>query len=72
MNLTLQQTEKLLKGSHQKFQLFAFSMMLTLLRKRYAENPSQPTVEGCTADINEFIGKYHAIMAADLAVIQNL
>ena len=72
MNVTLQQTEKLLKGIHQKFNLFAFSMLLTHLKELYAKDPSQPTLESCTAEINKFLDKYKTVMVADLPVIQGL
>jgi hypothetical protein len=72
MKITLQQTEKLLKGSHQKFNLFAFSMMLTHLKELYAKNPSQPTLENCNAEMNKFLDKYETIMVADLTVIGKL
>ena len=71
MKVTSQQTEKLLNGI-QKFQLFAFSMMLTHLKELYLNDPSQPMLEKCTAEINAFLGKYHTIMAADYAVIEQL
>jgi hypothetical protein len=72
MNLTLQQTEKLLKDTQQKFALFAFSMMLTHLKETYAKNPSQSTLEDCNAEINKFLDKYKTIMVTDLAVIEKL
>ena len=71
MNVTYQQTEKLLQGV-QKFKLYAFSMMLTHLKELYSRNPSQPTLESCTADINAFLKKYHTIMADDFALIEKL
>ena len=71
MNVTFQQTEKLLQGV-QKFKLYAFSMLLTHLRALYSNDPSQPTLESCTADINAFLGKYHTIMAEDYAMIEIL
>jgi hypothetical protein len=72
MNLTLQQTEKLLKDTQQKFNLFAFSMMLTHLKERYAKNPSQPVLENSHAEINKFLDKYKTVMPADLAAIEKL
>ncbi len=72
MNVTLQQTEKLLKGI-QKFNLWAFSMLVTHLKELYTKNPSQPTLENCTSEINKFLDKYKAIMvASDLAAIEGL
>jgi hypothetical protein len=72
MKITLQQTEKLLKDTHQKFALFAFSMMLTHLKELYAKNPSQPTLENCHVEIIKFLDKYGPIMVADLTVIGKL
>ena len=71
MKVTLQQTEKLLKGV-QKFKLFPFSMMLTHLKELYGKDPSQKTVETCTTEINAFLVKYHTIMAEDYAIIESL
>jgi len=72
MKLTLQQTEKLLKDTQQKFALFAFSMMLTHLKEIYAKDTSQSMLENCNAEINKFLDKYGPIMVADLAVIEKL
>ena len=71
MKVTIQQTEKLLKGD-QKFEQFAFAMMLTRLRERYAKDSSQVTVESCAEEINAFLGKNQAIMAADYAIIESI
>jgi hypothetical protein len=72
MNITHQQAEKLLKGLHQKFNLFAFSMLLTHLKELYAKDPSQPTLESCTDEINKFLDKYKTVMVADFSVIEKL
>ena len=71
MTVTFQQAEKLLQGV-QKFKLYAFSMMLTHLKELYSKDPSQPTLESCTADINAFLKKYNTIMAEDFAIIEKL
>ncbi|MCL2066950.1 MAG: hypothetical protein FWG99_05755 [Treponema sp.] len=71
MKVTLEQTEKLLKGD-QKFEQFAFSMLLTFLRERYAKDPSQVTVESSAGEINAFLGKNQAVMAEDYAIIESL
>ena len=71
MTITSQQTEKLLKGI-QKFQLFAFSMILTHLKEQYANDSSQSTLDKCTTEINAFLDKYKTIMAADFAIIEKL
>ena len=71
MNVTIQQVEKLLKGD-QKFEQFAFSMLLTQLRDRYAKNSSPGTVESSVEEINAFLSKNQAIMAEDYAIIEKI
>ena len=71
MTVTIEQTEKLLKGS-QKFKIFPFSMMLTHLKETYANDSSQPVLERCTEDINAFLVKYHSIMTEDYAIIEKI
>ena len=69
--LTQQQTEKLLKGSLPISQL-SFSMLVTLLKKRYIKDPSQTTLRDCTNELNKFISKCESIIRADLANIATL
>jgi hypothetical protein len=69
--ITSQQTEKLLKGDLSISQL-SFSMMVTMLKGRYARSPSQATLQSCTDDINKFLAKYESILGADLATITKL
>ena len=71
MKATIQQTEKLLKGD-QKFEQFAFAMLITHLRERYANDSSQATIENSAGEINAFLAKNQAIMAADYAIIESL
>jgi hypothetical protein len=71
MKVTLQQAEKLLKGD-QKFEQFAFAMLLTHLRELYAKDSSQGTLESCTGEINAFLGKNQAIMAEDYSIIESI
>ena len=71
MKVTIQQTEKLLKGV-QKFEQLAFSMLLTHLKERYAKDSSQAVLESCAEEINAFLGKSQAVMAEDYAIIQSL
>jgi hypothetical protein len=71
MKVTFQQTEKLLKGD-QKFEQFAFAMLLTHLRERYAKDSSQATVESSVEEINAFLSKNSAIMAEDYAIIKSM
>jgi len=71
MKLTFQQAEKLLKGN-QKFEHFAFAMLMTRLRERYAKNTAPVTVESSVEEINAFLSKYEAVMADDCAIIKNI
>jgi hypothetical protein len=71
MKATIQQTEKLLTGE-QNFEQFAFSMLLTHLKERYAKDSSEATVKSCAEEINAFLSKNQAIMAEDYAIIQSL
>jgi len=71
MQITSQQTEKLLKGK-QAFSQFGFSMMVTRMRTLYEKTPSQSTVTSCVAEINTFLTKFERIMADDFAKIQSL
>jgi len=71
MKVTFQQVEKLLKGD-QKFEQFAFAMLLTRMRERYAKNSSPATVESSVEEINAFLSKNQAIMAGDYAIMKNM
>jgi hypothetical protein len=71
MNVTIEQTEKLLKGN-QSFTQFGFSMLLTRLKALYGSDPSQDTLQSCMSEINMFLGKYAAIMSSDFATINNM
>ena len=68
MKLTVQQTEKLLK-SNQSFSQLGLSMMITRLRKRYVNEPSQAVLKKSTDEINAYLGKFSMIMEADYKVI---
>ena len=71
MEITIQQTEKLLKGT-QPFSELGFSLMLTRLRTQYAKNPSQPLLQSCMGEINAFLKKFSAIMNTDYAIITKM
>lgn len=71
MNVTLQQTEKLLK-SNQPFTQLGFSMMLTRLKSVYARDPSQTVLQNCFNEINTFLNKYQSVMTNDYTVISKL
>ena len=71
MKVTLQQTEKLLKGN-QSFSQLGFSMMLTRLKTAYKSDPSQSVVQKSMNEINMFLGKFTLIMADDYAIIAKM
>ena len=71
MKISLQQTEKLLKGN-QSFSQLGFSMLITRLKTAYAKTPSPDTVKDSMAQINAFLEKFQSIMANDYAAITKL
>jgi len=71
MNITPQQAEQLLKGEL-PLSLMSFSMLVTMLKKRYANNPSPAVLQNCADEINAFLAKYEAIAGADCANIAKL
>ena len=71
MNVTVQQMEKLLQGQY-TFKMWAFSMLLTQLKNKYAIEPTQTNLENCTNELNSFLSKYRAILAQDFAAIQRI
>ena len=71
MNVTIKQMEKLLQGQH-IFKQWAFSMLVTQLKNKYAVEPTQTILESCTNEMNSFLRKYQAILGHDFAVIQTI
>ena len=71
MTITLEQARKLLT-SDLSFTQLGFSMMLTRLKALYAKDSSQSTLQNCTSEINEFLGKFKVIMSVDYAAISKL
>ena len=69
MQVTQEQTKKLLEGN-QNFTQLGFSMMLTRLKKLYAGDPSK--LQSCTTEINAFLSKFKVIMGDDYATISKL
>ncbi len=69
MKINSTQTMKLLTGN-QTFSQLGFSMMLTRLKTQYANDPAK--LDGYTNEINAFLSKFSAIMAADYAIIAKL
>ena len=71
MKLTIEQTEKILK-SNQPFKQFAFAMMITRLRGKYAKDSSKESVKSCMDEINSFIDKFSSIISDDYKIAQNI
>ena len=71
MQITKQQTEILLKGDY-KFTLLSFAMLVTRLKKRYANDPSATVVQDSTNELNAFFDKWSNIVVTDYGIIQNL
>ena len=64
MNITVHEVEKLLKGN-QTFSQLGFSMLLEQMKIVYAKDPSSVNLQKCANEINAFLTKFSAIMAAD-------
>jgi hypothetical protein len=71
MEVTPEQTAKILTGGH-KFSQLAFSMMVTRLISEYKSDSSAATLQHCANEINVFIRKFERIMAADISLINQL
>ena len=70
MSVTLEQTEKLLKGNY-SFSQLGFSMMIMRMKTQYAKNPLPSTLQACTDEINAFLHKFAALMDNDYSIISN-
>ena len=71
MQLTSEQTEKLLCGNY-SFSQLGFSMMVTRLKTVYAKDPSQAALQKSTGEINLFLDKFKSAMVNDFATIAEL
>ncbi|MCL2381124.1 MAG: hypothetical protein FWC64_05960 [Treponema sp.] len=71
MNVTIHQMEKMLRGQY-VFKQFAFSMLMTRLKRDYADTPTRVNLERCVHETNTFLNKYRIIMHADFAMIKTL
>jgi len=71
MIVTLQQTEKLLKGNY-RFSQLGFSMLITRLKGLYAANPTQAALQSSMDEINVFLGKFKGVMQADCATLAQI
>ena len=71
MQVTAQQTERLLKGDH-SFSQLGFSMLLTRLKSSYADDPSENSLDIAMSEINTFLDKFKGIMKKDCEIISSL
>ena len=71
MNITLYETDKLLR-SDQSYAQLGFSMLLARLKIQYAQDDSQQNLKKCADEINAFFSKFVKIMATDLDSIVKL
>jgi len=69
--ITVQQTEKLLKGSFH-FEYLSFSMMLMRLKMLYAGDSSSASLQRCAQEIDSFIEKFKPNMSADILTLQSI
>jgi len=71
MNVTIQQTEKLLRENH-KFTQLGLSMMITRLKSLWAKDQSQEVLQKSMNEINTFLDKFKSGMASDFEIISKL
>ena len=71
MNVTAEQTQRILTGNH-KFSQLGLSMMITRLKSIYAKDSSQEVLQKCADEINVFLRKYSSILATDSMIISKL
>ncbi|MDR0497493.1 MAG: hypothetical protein LBH42_07760 [Treponema sp.] len=72
MNITLQQTERLLLEGNQTFKSLGFSMLLTNLKTFHKMMPLRYTLEDCNTEINAFLEKFKAVLTEDYETIAQL
>ena len=71
MNLSPEQTKKILLGNY-KFSQLGFSMFITRLRNLYYNDSSSASLQNCTSELNSFLKKYHTTMGTDYTRISSL
>jgi len=69
--VTLEQTEKLLKGSY-RFTQLGFSMLITRLKGLYAIHPNQSFLHTSMDEINIFLLKFKSVMTDDLETLKEI
>jgi len=71
MTVTIEQTEKILKGDY-RFSQLGFSMLVTRLKSLYAVSPNQAVLQSSMNEINAFLKKFQSIMASDCETLSNI
>ena len=71
MIITLEQTEKLLKGNY-RFSQLGFSMLITRLKGLYAIHPNQAFLHTSMDEINIFLLKFKSVMADDFETLASI
>ena len=71
MIVTLEQTEKLLKGNY-RFSQLGFSMLITRLKGLYAIHPNQAFLHTSMDEINIFLLKFKTIMTDDFETLAKI
>jgi len=71
MSITIQQAQKLLQGSY-AFRAFGFSLLITRLKRKYAADSTQATLQFCVDEVNTYLLKNERIMEEDFAIISKI
>jgi len=71
MFLTIQQVEKLLRGSY-KFEHLNFSLLLMRKKMLYAMDSTPSVLQECAKEIYSFLEKFKSTMTSDLAILEKL
>ena len=72
MNVSLQQTQKLLLDESLNFDSLGLSMLVTRLKVFHERDPVKHTLEDCTNAINAFLERFGDIIAHDFEKISKL
>lgn len=71
MQLSQEQVFKLIKGNY-TFSLWSMSMLITRLKRVYADDSSPSSLTKCTSEMNTFVNKFKSVMGNDYLVLQKL
>ena len=71
MCITIQQAQKLLQESY-AFKAFGFSLLIMRLKRKYADDSTQTSLEFCVDSVNSYLAKNERIMEEDFAIISKI